>query len=137
MYYLLEMPLHHIKTETIISASPKIVWEVLTDTHCWHKWGPSVTSVRCDDRFISAESKGFVRTITGLWVPFAITDYVPERLWAWRVWDIPATIHRVEALSAERCRIIFEVPLIAAPYLLVCKIAAKRIKRIAENNEEF
>jgi hypothetical protein len=36
-------------------------------------------------------------------------------------------------LAPEQCRLIFEVPWLAAPYLLVCKIAARRIKLITES----
>jgi hypothetical protein len=45
---------------------------------------------------------------------------------------IPATGHRVEALGPGRCRVVFEVPLLAAPYLAVCRLAAHRIRTILE-----
>jgi hypothetical protein len=48
--------------------------------------------------------------------------------------NIRATGHRVEYLAIKQCRLIFEVPWLAAPYLLVCKIATRRIKLIAEGN---
>ena len=124
------------ETATIIAAPAKVVWEVLTDTQCWPLWGPSVTAVRCEDRFIQAGSKGSVRTALGFWVPFEISEFVPETKWSWRVVNIPATGHRVEALAPERCRLVFKVPMIAAPYLVICKIAASRIKRLAEKTKQ-
>ncbi len=123
-----------METATIITASSKLVWEVLIDTHCWPKWGPSVTAVRCRDRFIQPGSKGHVRITLGLWLPFEIIDFVAGEKWSWRVMNIPATGHRVEALAPEQCLLVFEVPWLAAPYLLVCKIAAGRIKLIAERS---
>jgi hypothetical protein len=37
----------------------------------------------------------------------------------------------VEALGPDRCRVGFGVPWVAAPYLLVCRAAIIRIRRIA------
>ena len=123
-----------METATIIAASSELVWEILIDTHCWPRWGPSVKAVRCLDRFIKSGTKGHVRIILGLWLPFEIMDFVPGEKWSWRVMNIPATDHRVEALASGQCRLVFEVPWIAAPYLQVCKIAARRIKLIAERS---
>jgi len=122
-----------METAILIDAPLKTIWEIVTDTHCWPIWGPSVKAVRCKDRFIQPGTTGSVKTALGFWVPFEITDFVPGKKWSWRVANIPATGHRVEAISPERCRLIFEVVGIAAPYLLICKIAARRIKRIAES----
>jgi hypothetical protein len=104
------IPVYAMETSTIIDAPSNLVWEVLIDTHCWSRWGPSVNAVRCRDRFIQSGSKGYVR-----------------------VMNIRATGHRVEYLAIKQCRLIFEVPWLAAPYLLICKIAARRIKLIAES----
>jgi len=38
----------------------------------------------------------------------------------------------VELLGADHCQVIFEVPLPAAPYLAVCRLAAGRIRSILE-----
>ena len=123
-----------METATIIAASSKLVWNILIDTHYWPRWGPSVTAVRYPNRFIQSDTKGHVRIIFGLWLPFEIMDFVPGEKWSWRVMNIPATGHRVEVLAPERCRLVFEVPWLAAPYLLVCKIAACRIKLVAERS---
>jgi uncharacterized protein YndB with AHSA1/START domain len=122
-----------METSTIIDAPSKLVWEVLIDTQCWSRWGPSVNAVRCRDRFIQSGSKGSVRTAVGIWIPFEITDFVPGKRWSWRVMNIRATGHRVEYLAINQCRLIFEVPWFAAPYILICKIAARRIKLIVES----
>jgi uncharacterized protein YndB with AHSA1/START domain len=122
-----------MQTWIIIAAPSKRVWEVLTDTHCWPKWGPPVTAVRCTERFIQSDSKGQVQISLGFWLPFEITDFVPGEKWSWRVMHIPATGHRVEALAPKQCRLVFEVPMIALPYLLFCNIAARRIRRICES----
>ena len=123
-----------METATIIAASSKVVWEVLIDTQCWPQWGPSVIAVRCRDRFIKPDTKGHVRITLGVWLPFEIQDFVPGEKWSWWVMNIPATGHRIEALAPGQCRLVFEVPWLAAPYLLVCKIAARRIKLIAERS---
>ena len=122
-----------MKTSIIIAAPLEVVWKILVDTHLWSSWGPSVNGVRCRDRFIQSGSKGNVRIALGIWIPFEITDFVPEKRWSWRVMNIRATGHRVEYLATKQCRLTFEVPWIAAPYLLICKIAARRIKLIAES----
>lgn len=126
-----------METGFVIEASADTVWQVIIDTHYWPKWGPSVRAVRCRDRFIHSGTKGSVQTASGIWLPFEITDFVPGVEWSWRVLGIPATGHRVEPLAPESCRLVFEVPLLAAPYLLVCNIAARRIKRIVENRERM
>ena len=123
-----------METATLIAAPSKVVWKILIDTHCWPRWGPSVSQVKCRNRYIQPGTKGYVRTAVGIWLPFEITDFVPAIKWSWRVMNIPATSHRVEALASRQCRLIFAVPWIAAPYLLVCKIAANRIKMIAESS---
>ncbi len=69
----------------LIDAPCDRVWDLLTDTQQWPKWGPSVTGVRCADRFIRQGSRGEVRTALGLWLPFAITEFTPTKRWSWRV----------------------------------------------------
>ncbi len=115
----------------LIDAPCDRVWDLLTDTQQWPKWGPSVTGVRCADRFIRQGSRGEVRTALGLWLPFAITEFTPTKRWSWRVSGIAATGHRVETVEGGGCRLVFEVPLLAAPYGLVCRLAARRISRMA------
>ena len=65
---------------------------------------------------------------------FEVTDFMSGTCWAWRVAGIRATGHRVAALEKEVCRLFFDIPKIAAPYAMVCRTAARRIKRMAEEN---
>ena len=102
-------------------------WSLLIDTERWPDWGPSVRAVECPDREIRAGSSGTVETAVGIRVPFEITACEPYR-WTWRVARIPATGHRVEELEAERCRVIFEVPILSVAYVPVCWRALSRIE---------
>jgi len=123
---------YSVKIGRLVNASPEAVWEIITDTEQWPEWGPSVREVWCSDRFIREGSKGRVRTAVGLWVPFVITHFEYGRHWSWKVFGVPATGHRIEDLRKTRCRLIFEVPVLAAPYAVVCRTALNRIARIVE-----
>lgn len=115
-----------------IRAAPDAVWRLLTDTRAWPRWGPSVRRVESSHRFIQAGTAGRVRTAAGVWLPFEITEFEPGRYWAWRVAGVRATGHRVDPDGPGRCRLAFEVPFLAFPYLSVCRLAAGRIRRMAE-----
>ncbi|WP_435363952.1 SRPBCC family protein [Haloarchaeobius sp. DYHT-AS-18] len=106
-----------------------LAWELLTDTWRWPDWGPTVTDVEAPDRFIGAGDEGKVRIVGSFWVPFEVTFSDGER-WTWDVAGIPATGHRVEYLGEERCRVVFEVPLLAAGYVPVCQRALSNIQDI-------
>ncbi|EMA52225.1 SRPBCC family protein [Halococcus salifodinae] len=114
-----------------IDATPDVAWSLLTDTHRWPEWGPSIVGVTSENRFVQAGTRGHVRTIGGLELPFRVTECANRR-WAWRVAGVPATGHRVEPLGAG-CRAVFEVPPLAAPYALVCRRALASIDRLARN----
>ena len=120
----------NLQVSEIIDSSAEHAWWILTDTRCWPAWGPSVRAVDCADRYIRKGSKGRVLTAIGLWADFEITDFEEGRYWSWRVYGIAATGHRVQPLGADRCRVIFEVPLFAAPYTLICKLALQRIAKM-------
>lgn len=120
----------HIEISRIVGAAPKSVWHLLTDTLTWEDWGPTVLAVRSSDRFIKKGSRGQVKTSLHFWVPFEITDFDSGMYWSWRVLGIKATGHRIEPLNESSCRLVFQVPLWAAPYFLVCKIALDRIVRL-------
>ncbi len=108
------------------------IWELLTDTATWSQWGPSVKAVECRDPIITKGTEGRIKTAAGIWLPFRITGYEEGRFWSWNVAGIPATGHRVEPLDDGSCRLIFEVPLLAAPYGYICKIALDRIAGILD-----
>ena len=106
------------------------VWDLITDTRTWPRWGPSVQAVECRDRFIRAGSTGRIRTPVGLWLPFVIENFEPEHYWDWRVGGIAATGHRVEPRGGHRCELSFSVPAWALGYGIVCKLALNRIERM-------
>ena len=106
------------------------VWRLITDTQTWHRWGPSVRAVDCDDRFIRSGSSGRIRTPVGVWVPFVVGTFEPESYWDWRVAGVAATGHRVETVGPNRCRLTFTVPAWAFGYGLVCRLALMRIDRL-------
>jgi hypothetical protein len=114
-----------------VDAPPAATWAVLTDTATWPRWGPSVRAVESTDREITAGTRGRVQTAAGVWLPFAV-DTCADRRWTWRVAGVTATGHRVDRLGPARSRAVFEVPLWAAPYALVCWVALGRIARLAE-----
>jgi len=113
-----------------LAVSPDVAWDMLTRTRFWPGWGPSVSAVEPTDARIGPDSTGRVRTAVGVWLPFAVTDWDEGRSWSWRVAGLPATGHRVEP-TATGCRVSFDVPAVAAPYLVVCRIALGRIDRLA------
>lgn len=115
-----------------VDAPASVVWDLFTDTRAWPSWGPSVSAVDCPVETIEAGTTGRVR-VAGVWVPFEVTTCDGTR-WTWRVADVPATGHRVDALSPTQCRATFEVPLAAAPYVVVCDRALSRLARLATSD---
>ncbi|MGD8529839.1 MAG: SRPBCC family protein [Syntrophobacterales bacterium] len=127
---MLKTAFPYIEISRVVSASPDTVWELLTDTFTWKDWGPSILAVRSSDRYIIKGSHGRIKTALRFWVPFEVTDLDSGKHWSWRIFGVNATGHRIEQLNGERCRLIFQVPFWAAPYLIVCKIALDRIVRM-------
>ena len=125
-----------LTTSVTVRASAAAAWELFVDTRRWPEWGPSVARVECADRCIGEASHGRVQTVFGLWLSFQVTEFRAGHYWRWRVAGIPATGHRVEALGPDRYRVVFEVPAVAAPYLVVYGWAAQRIKNILERERQ-
>ncbi|MGD8978052.1 MAG: SRPBCC family protein [Gammaproteobacteria bacterium] len=121
-----------ISTTTEIAAPAARVWSILIDTEAWPIWGPSLNRVESSGRFIAVGSRGRVRTALGIWLPFEVLQFADGRYWSWKVAGIPATGHRVEPLGVDGCRLSFDVPVLAAPYLVVCTAACRRIRTMAE-----
>lgn len=121
-----------LTTAVAINVPAAAAWELLIDTRRWPEWGPSVARVDCADRCIGPGTIGRVQTAIGLWLPFQITEFTAGQYWHWRVAGIPATGHRVLSIEPNLCRVLFEVPVLAAPYFGICKLAARRIKHILE-----
>ena len=121
-----------MQVSSLINAPIEIVWEILIDTRQWPLWGPSVSAVDCPKQYISAGMRGRVKTAVGIWVPFAITLFEPPTYWNWKVAGIPATGHRLKKFGPRSCEVIFEMPIAAFPYALVCRQALSRIARLAK-----
>ncbi|WP_122089359.1 SRPBCC family protein [Halalkalicoccus subterraneus] len=115
-----------------IDAPAGDVWELLIDTHRWPEWSPSITDVECQERGIRTGSTGRVRLVGGIGLPFEIT-YCDGYRWTWEVAGVPATGHRIDPRNGSgSCRAVFELPLLAAGYAPVCRLALSRIARLAE-----
>ena len=130
---MLRMSFPNIEIGRRINASPQALWEVITDTTRWVVWGPSITAVECSSRYIRKGSTGRIQTAVGLWIPFVITEMDDGRYWSWHISGVPATGHRVDRLGKGICRLVFQVPVFAAPYVIVCQIALHRIARILKS----
>lgn len=115
----------------VVGADAGAAWELLTSTRRWPEWGPSVTAVDPADATIVAGMTGRLLTPVGAWWPFRITQMDPPRTWEWSVLGLPATTHRVEAVPGG-CRVSFGVPVVAIPYLVVCRVALSRIATLLE-----
>ena len=123
----------HLDVSRDLAASPAAAWGVLTDTRSWPAWGPSVAEVRTEPPVLAAVGqRGQLRGPVGPWVPFEITGFDPGSRWTWRVAGIAATGHRVEP-RPDGCRVVFEVPRLAAPYAAVCRVALRRIAALVED----
>lgn len=115
-----------------VAASAAAVWDLFATPARWPEWGPSVRGIECADTVIRPGTVGRVRTAFGLSLPFEITAVEPGRSWHWRVAGVPATGHRLEPVDDARTRVVFEVPVWAAPYAVVCRRALRRLARIVE-----
>lgn len=120
--------------EREVRAPTDTVWDVLVDTSYWPEWGPSVRAVDVPVERIERGTTGRVRIPGGLWVPFEVTVCEPYR-WSWEVARIPATGHTVDPLGDGRCRVAFDMPLVAGGYAPVCRRALSRIANIVEGEE--
>jgi hypothetical protein len=115
-----------------VAAPPEATATALRDTRRWPDWSPSVGGVESSDRYVETGTTGRVR-VAGAWVPFRVSSATRLR-WDWEVAGIPATGHRVERYSGDpdQCRAVIEVPLVAAPYVPVCRRALDRFAALVE-----
>lgn len=116
-----------------MDRSPAAVWDAFRDTRRWPEWGPSITEVDCDTRYVEAGTTGRVRTVGGLWLPFEVTTCADGR-WTWRVARVPATGHRVGSAPGGAVA-AFEVPVLAAGYVPVCRRALRRLEAVAGGDD--
>jgi hypothetical protein len=94
-----------------------------------HYGGPTVKGVQLPERFIRNGPKGRVLTVLSIWVPFEIVKFEDDCFWSWKVASINATGHRIMPTNAG-CILWFELPIIAAPYFIVCQVALIRIQNM-------
>ena len=117
-------------TSRDIAAPAEVMWELLTDVGRWPEWGPSVRRATLATSRFELGSRGTVRTVLGLRFPFEVTRFEEGRSWSWSVAGCPATDHVVEALGPHLSRVGFGVPSIATPYLVVCRVALRRLDEL-------
>ncbi len=118
-----------IEVSRVIDTPVERAWEILTDTERWPDWGPTVTAVHADRRFIRTGTTGEIQVLDGPWISFRITG-CEEYRWTWDVADVPATGHRVESVAGERSRVVFELHPLAAGYVPVCSRALSNVESI-------
>lgn len=123
---------HRVGVDRYVAAPAPVVWQILIDTDYWPQWGPSVSGATLDDgqRQLHAGSTGRVRTAVGVELPFRVTEFDSGRRWSWAVSGLEATTHDVIE-EGDGCRLRFEAPWWATPYLAVCAVALARIDRLA------
>ncbi|MGH3582093.1 MAG: SRPBCC family protein [Mycobacterium sp.] len=114
-----------------IDAPAGRVWAALTSLSAWPKWGPTVARAELDDGGpLRLGARGMVWTPVGVPLPFEITEFVPDRMWAWKVAGVPATKHGVDPVGSG-CRAWMSAPLWAPAYLPVLGVALHRIDAMA------
>ncbi len=134
---MLKIAFPFIEVSHIIDAPSHDVWRIMTDTRLWPRWGPSVREIECTDTHLKAGSTGRLQLFWPLWVKFVITEFEEGKYWSWHILGLRATGHRVEPISATRCRAVFTIPIFAAPYVVVCELALKRIRELTESISNF
>lgn len=117
-----------------IDASSEAAWSLITHVADWPRWGSSIRSATLDDggAQIGPCATGSVTTIVGVRLPFTVTDYVDGVSWRWNVAGLPATGHGVRASGSGGCEVWIDIPIVAAPYAAVCRLALRNIAEILE-----
>ena len=113
----------------VVDAPPDTVWDILIDTEQWPAWGPWIAAVEADERYIEPGSTGRVRLLDAIWLPYEITSCTEYR-WTWDVAGVDATGHFVSA-HRDGAVVGFVLPVLAVPYVPVCRRACTRIARLA------
>jgi hypothetical protein len=117
------------RVDRLIATPSSAAWKVLVDLDAWPQWGPTVSGARLDPPHteLALGATGTVNTSLGLAVPFVVTEFEPDRHWAWKVAGIQATHHWVQSVG-RHARVSIGVPWWAPGYLAVCSIALRRIE---------
>lgn len=116
-----------------IAATHQQLWEIITDTEKWSRWGPSVVDVDCVMQQITAGSRGRVKTVFGVWLPFVVTKYSEPYYWRWKIGAVEATGHRLTKIADNKCLLAFDMPWWAMFYLPVCYLALRRIEDLCRS----
>jgi hypothetical protein len=124
--------MRHLSTSIEIQADASRVWERLSRIDHWTEWGSSIRSVTATHPAVVEGMEGHVRTVAGPRLAFSITSVEPGRSWTWKVAGVPATGHAVTPIGAGRSRVVFSVPWVFAPYLLVLRHALSKLKLSVE-----
>jgi uncharacterized protein YndB with AHSA1/START domain len=121
-----------LTVDRIIKAPPSAVWQLFIDLDAWPRWGPPIRRAELDDlgAGLKLHATGRVYTYLPIGLPFVITEFEPQRSWAWTVAGIPATRHQVEPVAGGT-RTSIAVPWWAAAYLSVCAVALRRMEQLA------
>ncbi len=116
-----------------VAVPVAVAAESLRDTLTWPKWSPTIDAVESDDRYVRSGTTGRV-SVAGAWLPFTVTECNGRR-WDWRIAGIPSTGHRVDryADDPDRCRVVVEVPVVAAGYVPTCREALDRFAALVED----
>ena len=120
-----------LEVTATINAPATVAWRLLTDTHAWPQWGPSVRTVEAPTRCITAGMRGRVQTTFGLWLPFEITDWEEGSHWSWTVAGIPATGHIVIPDGTRHLPSHVHDSAWAPFYVPVCRVALRRLAALA------
>jgi uncharacterized protein YndB with AHSA1/START domain len=119
---------------THIDAPADDVWHIIIDTEQWSQWGPTVSAVDYDGRYLKRGATGRIQTALRIWLPFQVDRWEEPYTWGWKVGGVPATIHRVTPIREDDCTLTFLVPNYAFFYTPVCEAALEAIKKLAESN---
>ncbi|RQG99049.1 SRPBCC family protein [Natrarchaeobius oligotrophus] len=117
-----------LEVSHVLAAPPDEIWDLFNDTTRWPEWSPVVNGVESTDRRVRAGTSGRLR-VPGAWLPFTVTER-SDRRWTWRVAGTQGAGHRVDDLGADRCRVAFELPPLAAGCAPVYLEALERIDAI-------
>lgn len=122
--------------ERFIAAPGTVVWRLLVDVREWPAWGPSVRRAVLADgaSMLHAGASGTVWTAAGVGLPFRITEFVEQHRWSWTVAGVRATGHQLTA-TEQGCRVRFEVPWWATPYLPVCAVGLDRLAKVSQASQ--
>lgn len=115
-----------------IEAPPSTVWQLFVDLEAWPRWGPPIRRAELDDPQggLKLRATGTIYSWGPIGFPFVVTEFEPQRSWAWTVAGVRGTRHQVEPANGG-ARASISVPWWAAPYLSVCAVALSRIDRMA------